>query len=125
MKHLITLIALFISLGLLSGQADKSFIDAVQGNDYELAQTFLSNKLDFCVNDDQDYLKSDESIDKLQGIITERNVTAWEVVHKGSSKDGSSNYSILQSQSSSQLRLLVYSEEKQDGSKVSEIRVEY
>lgn len=122
MKHLLVILAFLVS-GLAFGQsADKAFLDAIQVSDYDNAQTYLADKLDFCVNDDQDYIKRAESISKLQTIIGDHQVSDWELVHKGSSKDGSSQYSILSaSKSTKPLRILVYSEDEA----VSEIRLEY
>ncbi len=126
MKNTIILGCFLLIASGLFGQADKQFIEAIQTSDYVSAESVMASKLDFCINDDQDYLKKTESIAKLQTLITDHGVKSWEVVHKGQSKDGTSNYSILESATAEKsLRILVYSEEKDGSSKVSEIRLEY
>jgi len=123
MKNLLLIICVCVSSSLF-GQAEKAFIKSVQAASWEEATTYLNDRVDYCIDDDQDYLKKAECIASLKRIIAEHGVTAWKEVHKGQSKDGSSSYSILESTASKKpLRILVFSEDN-GGSSVTEIRIE-
>lgn len=123
MKNLLIIICLAIS-GSLFGQAEKALIKSVQAANWDEATSYLKDRVDYCIDDDQDYMKKADCIANLKNMIEEHGVTAWKEVHKGQSKDGSSSYSILESTSSDKpLRILVFSEDN-GGSVVTEIRIE-
>ncbi len=123
MKNLLIVLCIALS-GSLYGQAEKALIKSVQAGNWEEAASYLKDRVDYCIDDDQDYMKKADCIDNLKNKISEHGVTAWKEVHKGQSKDGSSSYSILESTSSDKpLRILVFSENA-ESSVVTEIRLE-
>ena len=123
MKNLLIIMSLCLS-GSLVGQAEKALIKSVQSANWEEAASYLQERVDYCVDDDQDYLKKADCIANLKKIISEHGVKAWKEVHKGQSKDGSSSYSILESTTADKpLRILVFSEDN-GSSSVTEIRIE-
>jgi len=93
MKNLLIIICLAIS-GSLFGQAEKALIKSVQAANWDEATSYLKDRVDYCIDDDQDYMKKADCIANLKNMIEEHGVTAWKEVHKGQSKDGSS-HSIL------------------------------
>lgn len=123
MKNLLLIICVCIS-GSLFGQAEKALIKSVQAANWEEAMTYLNDRVDYCIDDDQDYMKKADCIANLKEMIAKHGVKAWKEVHKGQSKDGNSSYSILESTTSDKpLRILVFSEDN-GGSAVTEIRIE-
>ncbi len=124
MKNILIIVCLCLSTGLF-GQAEKDMIQAIQTENWDSALGLMPSRVDFCVNDDQDFLKKAETIDSLKAMIHEHGVKSWAVVHKGQSKSGNSSYSILESTTAAKpLRILVFAEEDGGTSLVSEIRLE-
>jgi len=102
MKNLLIIICLAIS-GSLFGQAEKALIKSVQAANWDEATSYLKDRVDYCIDDDQDYMKKADCIANLKNMIEEHGVTAWKEVHKGQSKDGSSWFCVYYHSSLSQL----------------------
>lgn len=124
MKYLLIISALCLSTAVF-GQAEKNLIKAVQNGNWDSATELMMSRVDFCINDDQDYLKKAEAITNLKEVINAHGVTSWTEIHEGRSKSGTASYSILESTTADKpLRILVFAEEEEGESYVSEIRIE-
>ena len=110
----------------VQAQAEKEFVSALKSANFSEAEKLMNDRVDFCVNEDQSYIKKQDALAKLQGFIKDYQVKSWEVIHKGSSSGGKSSYSVLEASTSQKpIRVLVYSEREGTNTAVSEIRIEY
>lgn len=124
MKNVLIIICLSLTTGLF-GQAEKNLIKAVQTNNWDSASSLMMSRVDFCIDDDQNYLKKTEAITNLKKVIATHGVQSWTEIHKGQSKSGTASYSILESTTAEKpLRILVFAENEDGESIVSEIRIE-
>lgn len=107
-------------------QSENSFFNALKNNDTAGLEMYLQDQIDLCIIDNQQILKKGIALDKLNTFLSSHKITAIEVLHKGNSKDKSSQYKVAKlTTSGGAFRVFVYSTSQEMGSKsVKEIRID-
>lgn len=123
MKYLIFIFTLIISN--VSAQTDDAFFNALRSSDYTAMESFLQDNIDFCIFEDQQILNKKSAISKLRSFLDTNRPTGIEIMHKGTSKDRSTNYRVARlNTSSGNYRVFVYSVGPLGTKSVKEIRID-
>lgn len=126
-----TLKLTFVSLFLLfvtssNAQTESGFFNALKNNDASGLQMYLQDQVDLCIIDNQQILLKKVALDKISDFLSTNKITNIEVMHKGASKDKSSQYKVAKiTTSNGPFRFFVYSTSQEMGPKsVKEIRID-
>ena len=108
------------------GQSENNFFNALKNNDTASLEVYLQDQIDLCIIDNQQILNKSTAINKLSTFLSSHKITAIEVLHKGNSKDKSSQYKVAKlTTAGGPFRVFVYSTSQEMGPKtVKEIRID-
>jgi hypothetical protein len=123
MKYFILLIT-FHSFSL-TAQTDDAFFNALRNSDYNTLESFLQDNLDFCLFEDQQIMNKKAALTKLRSFIDANRPTGIELMHKGTSKDKSTNYKVARlNTSSGNYRVFIYSVGPLGPKSIKEVRID-
>ncbi len=123
MKKLFLFIALLITVHV-NGQ-EAQFFDAVKSDDFTLVLASLDNKLEVCINDDQDLYSKNVAIQRIKNWIKEVNVIGVNPMHGGESEGRESHYKVAKIDTKQgSYRLFVYVENEGRQSKIKKIQID-
>jgi len=124
MKHLIFFLLTVISFSL-SAQTEQGFITALKNINIPALEPYLKDNIDFCIFEDQQFLDKRTALKNYSDFLNGQKITSLEVIHKGSSKDNSSQYKVLKMNTSKGVyRIFVYSVGEIGNKNVKEIRID-
>ncbi len=124
MKQFTFLLLLFVST-LLNGQSDNAFFSALKTSDMSVVESYLEDEVEFCLFEDQQILNKKTAINKLRTFLGAYKITGVEVMHKGVSKNKSSQYKVAKINTSTEtFRVFVYSSGEIGLKTVKEIRID-
>ena len=124
MKQIMAVIFLTVASQLLA-QNEAAFFTALKSADYATMESYLEENIDFCVFVDQQILNKKAALSKLKTFLSNYKVLSVEVIHKGTSKDKSSQYKVAKITTSKEVfRLFVYASGEIGSKTVKEIRVD-
>lgn len=123
---------IFFSIFILSynfvayTQTIESFISSLGKADYATIESFLSEKLDLYVKDQQRYVPKSEAINTIKYFFADHSPKAIEPVHQGSSRQtGGGHYRLAKLDTSNgTFRVFIYYESEGKQVKVKELRFE-
>lgn len=90
-----------------------------------VVETFLKEKIDFCIFEDQQFLPKSVAMKKMKEFLDKNKPVSIEVMHNGNSKDKSSQYKVAKLVTSQgSFRIFIYSEGEIRSGSVKEIRID-
>ena len=124
MKHIFFLIFI-TSQFYLVGQNESSFINALKNAETTSMEVYLEDKIDFCIFEDQQILPKRAAMLKLKDFLNSNKITNAEVIHKGTSKDKSSQYKVVKITTAKEtFRMFVYASGEIGAKTIKEIRID-
>ena len=123
-KHIIFILILFIS-SHISGQNESTFFNALKTGDIVTMDSFMEDNIDFCLFEDQQIMSKKSALNKFKSFLNSHKVTGIEVMHKGTSKDKSSQYKVAKLITTTDtFRIFVYSSGEIGSKTIKEIRID-
>ena len=124
MKNLTIIFLLFLS-GHLFGQNEATFFSALKNADVTTMESYLEENIDFCLFEDQQILNKKVAMNKLKTFLNNHKVVSVEVIHKGTSKDKSSQYKVAKiTTAKDTFRVFVYASGEIGAKTIKEIRID-
>jgi hypothetical protein len=120
------LILFFLLLGSqVFAQNEAGFFSAFKNGDITTMETYLEDNIDFCLFEDQQILNKKVAMTKLKSFLSSHKVNSVEVIHKGTSKDKSSQYKVAKVTTAKDVfRVFVYTSGEIGAKTVKEIRID-
>lgn len=123
MKKLFLFIALFITIHTY-GQ-EVQFFDAVKTDDFASVLSLMDNRLEVCINDDQDLYSKNVAIQKIKNWINQVEIVGIKPMHGGESEGKKSHYKVAKLDTKQgAFRLFVYVENRGSLSKIKKIQID-
>lgn len=123
-KQIFLVLAIFLSFGL-SSQSETAFFNAFKSADVTTIESYLEDNIDFCLFEDQQIMNKKAAMTKLKNFLASHTITNVEVMHKGASKDKSSQYKVAKiTTSKNTFRVFVYAAGAIGTKTVKEIRID-
>ncbi|MBC7885965.1 MAG: DUF4783 domain-containing protein [Saprospiraceae bacterium] len=124
MKLIILFFSIIIS-GNISGQSEALFFSALKNADVLTMETYLEDNIDFCLFEDQQIMSKKAAMTKLKAFLNNQTIQHVEVMHKGTSKDKSSQYKVAKmTTSKNTYRVFVYATGDIGAKSIKEIRID-
>lgn len=110
----------------LTAQTEVDFLNAFGKGEADRIGTFLGDKVNFCVNDEQTMLSKPAAIKKIKKFLEEKEIKRFKMIHKGKSSDKKSSYRVARVVTKDgRYRVFAYSEGPGGGAnRVTEIRID-
>jgi hypothetical protein len=120
------LLLVLISLGSkLIAQSETSFFNSIKTGDIQSLEAYLTDQVDFCIIEDQQTLSRKAAIAKFKNFLANQNISSLEVIHKGVSKDKTSQYKVVKLVTNKgAYRLFVYGSGDFKAGTIKEIRID-
>ena len=85
----------------------------------------MEDNIDFCLFEDQQIMSKKSALNKFKSFLNSHKVTGIEVMHKGTSKDKSSQYKVAKLITTTDtFRIFVYSSGEIGSKTIKEIRID-
>lgn len=124
MKHIIYLIFTFISFQTFS-QTEANFFTALKSGDIASMEPFMEENIDFCLFEDQQIMSKKSALNKFKSFLNNHKVISIDVIHKGTSKNKSTQYKVAKLVTSTDtFRVFVYATGEIGAKTVKEIRID-
>lgn len=124
MKQLL-LVLMVTGSAQLFGQNASNFFNAPKNNDTDLLETYLEDDIDFCLFEDQQILSKKVAMSKLKIFLDNHKIISVDVIHKGTSKDKTSQYKVAKiTTSKDTFRVFVFASGEIGLKSVKEIRID-
>jgi hypothetical protein len=108
-----------------SAQSEAAFFESFKNADVVGLEAYLEDNIDFCIFDDQQIMPKKLAMTKLKVFLSEHKISSIEVMHKGSSKDKSSQYKVAKvTTNKDTFRVFVYATGAIGTKTVKEIRID-
>lgn len=115
----------FLGTISLIGQSEQAFFNAIKAVDMTTVESYLEDKIEFCIYEDPQFMTKQAAITKLKSFLTTNKPTSIEIMHKGNSKDRSSQYKVAKlTTTQGVLRIFVYSTGSVSQKTIKEIRID-
>lgn len=109
----------------LSGQNEGTFITALKNAETTSMEVYLEDKIDFCIFEDQQILPKKTAMIKLKEFLNNNKITSAEIMHKGASKDKTSQYKVIKiTTSKDTYRMFIYASGEIGAKTIKEIRID-
>ena len=123
-KQIIYLVVLFISSQTF-GQTEANFFNAIKSGDMASMEPYMEDNIDFCLFEDQQIMTKKSALNKFKTFLNDHKVLSIDVIHKGTSKNKSSQYKVAKlTTSTDTFRLFVYASGEIGAKTVKEIRID-
>ena len=100
-------------------------LNALKNNDTDLLETYLEYNIDFCLFEDQQILSKKVAMSKLKIFLDNHKIISVDVIHKGTSKDKTSQYKVAKiTTSKDTFRVFVFASGEIGLKSVKEIRID-
>ena len=110
---------------IVFGQNEATFFTALKNADITTMDSFLEDNIDFCLFEDQQILSKKMALAKLKTFLAGHKVISVEVMHKGMSKDKTSQYKVAKITTSKEtFRVFVYASGEISAKTIKEIRID-
>jgi hypothetical protein len=124
-KKLIVLFFSFLSTLAIGQQNETAFFNALKTSDITTMDAYLQPNIDFCIFEDQQVLPKKDALAKLRNFLSTHKIVNVEVIHKGVSKDKTSQYKVAKVTTSKEtFRVFVYGTGEIKANSVKEIRID-
>lgn len=124
MKTILINIFLLFTLSI-SAQTEVDFLNALGKSKMENLDSYLSGKVNLCINDNQEKINKSAAIRKIKSFLNSKKIIKYKILHKGKSADKNSSYRVARIKTSSgTYRIFAYSENRKGKSKVVEVRID-
>ncbi|MBK8620198.1 MAG: DUF4783 domain-containing protein [Saprospiraceae bacterium] len=118
------IVALFYGVSLF-GQSQTELLNGIKTSNMAVVETFLKEKIDFCIFEDQQFLPKSVAMKKMKDFLDKNKPVSIEVMHNGNSKDKSSQYTVAKLVTSQgSYRIFIYAEGEIKAGSVKEIRID-
>ncbi len=125
MKKIITLTFIFISILGYGQQSEAAFFSALKTSDITTMDVYLQPNIDFCLFEDQQVMPKKDALAKLRTFLTSHKIISVEVIHKGVSKDKTSQYKVAKVTTAKEtFRVFVYGTGDIKANSIKEIRID-
>ncbi|MBK8624115.1 MAG: DUF4783 domain-containing protein [Saprospiraceae bacterium] len=124
MKNIV-LIFLILMSGQAFSQGEASFFNALKNSDAITMETYLEDNIDFCLFEDQQIMNKKAAMTKLKNFFSSHKIISVEVIHKGTSKDKSSQYKVAKITTTKEtFRVFVFATGEISAKSIKEIRID-
>ena len=120
------LINIFLLTALsISAQTEVDFLNALGKGSMENLDSYLSNNVNLCINDNQEKIAKSAAIKKIRAFLASKKVVKYKILHNGKSADKNSSYRVARIKTKDgTYRVFAYSENTGGKSKVVEVRID-
>jgi len=88
-------------------------------------EPYMEDNIDFCLFEDQQIMSKKAALSKFKSFLNNHKILSVEVIHKGTSKDKSSQYKVAKlTTSTDTFRVFVYASGEIGAKTVKEIRID-
>ncbi|MEM9546389.1 MAG: DUF4783 domain-containing protein [Bacteroidota bacterium] len=124
MKTILINIFFLMAVGM-SAQTEVDFLNALGEGKTGNLDSYLSAKINLCINDEQEKVDKATAIRKIRSFLKSKKVVRHKILHKGKSADKNSSYRVARIKTKAgTYRVFAYSERKGGSSKVVEVRID-
>ena len=114
-----------MTCGGLSAQSEAAFYTALKNGDIVTLESYLEDNIDFCLFEDQQIMPKKAAMAKLKTFLNSQKILNVEGMHKGVSKDKSSQYKVAKMTTSKDtFRVFVFASGEVGAKTVKEIRID-
>ena len=104
---------------------EVQFFEAVKTDDFTSVVTSMDNRLEVCINDEQDLYSKNVAIQRIRNWIKEVNIIGIKPMHGGESEGRESHYKVAKIDTKQgSYRLFVYVENEGRQSKIKKIQID-
>jgi hypothetical protein len=113
-----------VSMNVFS-QSEAAFFNALKAADITTMDGYLQPSIDFCIFEDQQVMPKKDALVKLRTFLANHKITSVEVIHKGVSKDKTSQYKVAKVTTTKEVfRVFVYGNGEIKPNSIKEIRID-
>jgi len=124
MKTILINVFFLVALSV-SAQTEVEFLNALGKGNMENLESYLSARVNLCINDDQEKISRSSAITKIKKFLEAKKVIKYKILHNGKSADKNSSYRVARIKTKAgTYRVFAYSEKKGGSSKVVEVRID-
>ncbi|MBK8347525.1 MAG: DUF4783 domain-containing protein [Saprospiraceae bacterium] len=124
MKNFLIICLLALSSQVFS-QNETAFFSAFKAADATAMESYLEDNIDFCLFEDQQIMNKKAALTKLKAFLATNKILSVEVIHKGASKDRTSQYKVAKMTTSKDtFRVFVYASGEIGAKTIKEIRID-
>lgn len=114
---------LFLTTFRLTAQDLEQLYKAIGKGDVETIYTYMDNRIDLCIYDEQLPVRKEEAKQKITDFFNQVKPVKYTPKHSGVSRDSNSGFYIGELQTSKgMLRVYLYFNNKEGGNKLKELR---
>ena len=120
-----SMVMLIVSHFYLTGQNETSFVNSLKNNETTAMEVYLEDKIDFCIFEDQQIMLKKAAMLKLKDFLNSYKIVNAEIIHKGTSKDKSSQYKVVKITTNKEtFRMFIYASGEIGAKTIKEIRID-
>ena len=109
----------------LTAQTEVDFLNALGEGRNGSLDSYLSAKINLCINDEQEKVDRSTAIRKIRTFLKAKKVVKYKILHRGKSADKNSSYRVARIKTKAgTYRVFAYSEKRAGTSKVVEVRID-
>lgn len=124
MKQLLVICFLAFTSSVYT-QNESAFFSALENTDTGTMEVYLEDNIDFCLFEDQQIMTKRAAMTKLKSFLNNHKNIKVEVIHKGVSKDRSSQYKVAKMTTSRDVfRVFVFASGEIGTKTIKEIRID-
>ena len=124
-KQLIIIQFFLLAVIGLRAQSVDQFISSLGKSDYLTIESYLDNKLDLCVRDQQRFVSRSEAMNTIRNFFTNHTPKSIEPIHQGGSRQLGRNYKLAKlTTTNGVFRVFIYTENEGNKVVVKELRFE-
>jgi hypothetical protein len=124
LKTIYFFLLLFVST-ISYSQSENEMINAIKNVDMITVESYLQDKVEFCVEEDQQILTKAAAIKKFKVFLDDHKPISIDVIHNGNSKDRASKYKVAKLITTQGIfRIFIYSSGDIKSKSVKEIRID-
>ncbi|MBK6566101.1 MAG: DUF4783 domain-containing protein [Saprospiraceae bacterium] len=106
-------------------QSGNELLNAIKSTDMITVETFFQDKIEFCIEEDQQILAKAAAVRKFKLFLDDHKPISIEVIHNGNSKDKASQYKVAKLVTTQGIfRIFIYSTGDIKSKSVKEIRID-
>lgn len=125
LKNISIFTLIFLGTIKLGAQSVDQFITSLGKADYPTIESYLDNKLDVCVKDQQRFVNKTEAMNTIRNFLTNHPPKSIEPIHQGNSRQAGKSYKLAKlTTGNGVFRVFIYSENEGSKTKVKELRFE-
>lgn len=119
------LVILLMTIGQLSFGQEAQFLEAIKTSSFNEVMPYLDNRLELCIDDDQDLYTRTIVVNKIKQWIGKVGVKGVKSMHGGAARDNSSYYKVAKIDTNKgAYRLFIYMEGQGASTRIKKIQID-